>query len=745
MQRVEKVLERVSELPFSPVAAKILELAQDERAGAREIAKVIAQDQAFTARLLKIANSPYYGQTRAVITVAQAVPVLGVDTISSLALALFSFGSLSHGEGAILSLRELWEHSIGCGLWGRHMAKRIGHPATEEAFIAGLLHDMGKALYYRFFKNEFLEAVTLAQTENMSLAAAERHVLGMDHAAAGAVVARKWHLPPLLMHTIEFHHDPFSVPEEVSESHRKTIAIVHVADMLGDAFNIGRGIEADPAMISEDVWNFLGLEANDCSELLETITTEVTEFRKIFDISAAITKAAVKRQGSPSPSTTAVRKAPAPAERSQTQGATNLAGSHLADFARMMEAGKQLALLAGLEEVYPNIAIHAAALLNADAAHVLIPSGTALRVVGASGAAPLKKQAVPVDGSLAGWVSKMGETMVIPDITRSATASWEKAFFAQAGYRAHLFFPVECAGKRLAVLCVHNVAVRQWTAQEISLFTTFIGLAAVALENARLYREAEDRATSLAELNKKLEQALHVKTRFLATVSHELRSPLFVITGYAGVLSEQMLGPIASPVADVLQKIKQQADALTTLITHILEISQIDSGTFALQRRSFDVIGLLDEVAGDVPKLLNGKPVVFTTDYDKQPYLIVSDYRRVKQVLNHLLENAAKFTHRGKIVLRAAASERGVTITIEDTGIGIDPAHQELIFEGFRQVEDEDNRRYDGLGLGLYLSRSLLGILGGTIRVESNAGEGSRFHVWLPRRASNGTGDLKCA
>src|SRR4029077_718861 len=142
MHRVERILERITALPFSPVAAKILELAQDERVGAREIARIIAQDQAFTARLLKIANSPYYGQTRAVTTVVQAVPVLGIDTITSLALALFSFSSLSQDDNAVLSLRDLWEHSMGCAFWGRRIAKQIDHPAPEETFIAGLLHDM---------------------------------------------------------------------------------------------------------------------------------------------------------------------------------------------------------------------------------------------------------------------------------------------------------------------------------------------------------------------------------------------------------------------------------------------------------------------------------------------------------------------------------------------------------------------------------------------------------------------------
>jgi HD-like signal output (HDOD) protein len=130
VQCVERVLEleRVTELPFSPVAAKISELARNDRVGARDIAKIIAQDQAFTARLLKVANSPYYGQTRTVTTVQQAVPILGIDTISSLAQALFSLSSQVDDGDVALTLREIWAHSIGTALWSRQIAQRVRPP-----------------------------------------------------------------------------------------------------------------------------------------------------------------------------------------------------------------------------------------------------------------------------------------------------------------------------------------------------------------------------------------------------------------------------------------------------------------------------------------------------------------------------------------------------------------------------------------------------------------------------------------
>jgi putative nucleotidyltransferase with HDIG domain len=732
MQRVEKVLERVTELPFSPVAARILELARDERIGAREIARTIAQDQAFTARLLKIANSPYYGQTRAVTTVTQAVPVLGIDTISSLALALHSFSSLAHDDNAILTLRDLWEHSMACGFFSRQIAKQIGHPGAEEAFIAGLLHDMGKALFYRFFKSEFLEAVQKAENEGISMIAAEQSLFGTDHAAAGAVVARKWNLPPVLSHTIQFHHEPLSLPEHVDSDVQKTIAIVYVADILSEHFQIGRAVENPVESISDEIWDLLGLDMEDCNELLGVVLGEVNEFRKIFNVARRKPVAREQPQNSVARAGETSVKGALPLVQPNSSAAHSRAvGATLENVVRIMDTGKQLALLAGLEDLYPNIANQTMALLNVDAAHIFLPQEKGFVVAGAAGFPYLKGKRFPSERSIVGWVAKMDELVALPNIEK-ATASWEKDFFSSAGFRAHLFLPVGWAGKRLAVLSAHARHQRLWNSHEIALFNAFGGFVAVALENARLYREAEDRAKALAGLNQELAEALHVKSRFLATVSHELRSPLFVITGYANLIAEQMFGPVAPGMGDALEKITKQANGLITIITCLLEISQMDAGTFIVRQAPFDLRELFDEVTSEMPKLIGSKPITFEAHYPNAFSPIITDRDRFKQVLGRLLENAAKFTQEGKIILRGALVDSGVEVFVEDTGIGIEPEHQKVIFDGFRQVEEEDNRRYEGMGLGLYLSRRILELLGGKITVESEPGVGSRFRVWLP-------------
>lgn len=737
MQIVDRVLERVTELPFSPVAGKILALARDDRVGAREIAHVITQDQGFTARLLKIANSPYYGQARAVTTVTQAVPVLGIDTISSLATVLGSFAYASKDDGALLTMRELWEHSIGCAIWGRQLAHHIGHSGAEETFIAGLLHDIGKSVFYRFFKNEFFNAVAIAQSEGIDLVTAEQRVLDTDHAAAGAVVAAKWNLPPVLIQTIKHHHGTLASLEHLDVAQRKTVVLVHLADLLSDHFQIGRGMEPEIRTVPAETWQFLGLDLGICQDILGTVLGEVSEFRKICDL-FSVTKSAPAKSTKIQPASRtgeseSVKAAAAPESPAApvTPAAAQSSGEVVG---RLMEGIKQLALLAGIEGLCPNIAAQARALLDADAACVLLPDGHDLELAGSAGLPSLVGKRFPFEQSLAGWVAKMGEMMVVVNIDKAAN-SWEKDLFSAAGYRSHLFLPIDWSGKRLAVLSIHSRAERSWNSEQLSLAHAFCGFVAVALENAALYRDAEERAKALDALNRELQDAVSVKTRFIGKVSHELRSPLCVIMGYGNLIAERTFGALPAEAATAVDRILAQANGLLTVLTYMLEVSQLDAGKLKVRHGPVEICGLLEAAAATIPPLIADKAIQFETDYSSCQGNILTDPDRLVEVLTHVLANAAKFTESGKIRLAAAVKNKQLEITVTDTGLGIDPEQQEVIFEGFRQLDEHDARRYEGMGIGLYLARRLLALLGGEISVDSTLGAGARFTIRIPRGA----------
>ena len=727
VHRVDRVIERVTQLPFSPVAMKILEVAWDERAGARDMAKVIVLDQAFTARLLRIANSPFYGQSREVTTVSQAVAILGMDAIASLALTLFTFGSFPEDDNETLSIGQLWEHCLGCGVWARAIAKRLKHRTPEEAFIAGLLHDMGKVLLYRFFKKELLQAVEIAAAEGLSLSEAEHRTLGTDHAVVGQAAANQWGFPPLLRYSIAFHRTPQELPRNTDEPVRQIVAIVHVADSLCESSEIGNGGERGAGAIDESVWETLRVTEDECREMVGPVVVEIEKSRDLFASAMGWKKPAARKESKPS-GERAGEKAPS---RPAPEALATASVQTSAYLSRFVDAGKQIAVLAGLDELLPNVAAHAMTLLGADAAEVLLPKDDAFEVAGAAGIEALLGKTIPRQKSLAGWVAEMKEALVIADLDR-APASWEKDFFGAAGYRAHLLLPVEWAGKSIAVLSVHCRRERQWSPQDIGYFNTFVGLTAVALENARLYRESEEKAVTFQKLNQALQEALHVKDKFLHIVSHELRTPLSIIMAYPGMILSNLFGETTPPIREGMKKVMKAAKHLLTMIDNILDLSQLEGNLLKARREPVDLPALLDETAEPALTLIEGKPIAFERDYRTPLPTVHTDPRRLKQVVTCLLDNAAKFTRQGTIVLGVAGVEDGVEIFVTDTGIGIEEKDREVIFDRFRQIDDGDARTYGGLGLGLYTARRLLDLVEGKITVESQVGRGSTFRVRLP-------------
>jgi signal transduction histidine kinase len=250
-------------------------------------------------------------------------------------------------------------------------------------------------------------------------------------------------------------------------------------------------------------------------------------------------------------------------------------------------------------------------------------------------------------------------------------------------------------------------------------------LASLALENVRLFEE--------------LERANRLKSDFVATMSHELRTPLNIFMGYNELLLEGGFGPMTEEQVDTLQRMEKSAQGLLKLITATLDLSRLDSGQVrpAVQAIALpDFIGELDaEISG-----LQGKPNVdFRWDVASELPELYSDPVKLKLVLKNLIGNAIKFTDAGAVVVRLRARDGGVEITVADTGAGIAREMLPVIFEPFRQGEPAMTHQHGGVGLGLYIVRRLLDILGGMVDVESTVGQGSTFRVWVPNIALGNT------
>jgi signal transduction histidine kinase len=247
-----------------------------------------------------------------------------------------------------------------------------------------------------------------------------------------------------------------------------------------------------------------------------------------------------------------------------------------------------------------------------------------------------------------------------------------------------------------------------------------------------LEEKVAERTDELRRLYDDAQAANRLKSEFVATVSHELRTPLHIIVGYTALLLEGEYGNLTPEQATTLRLITTQQLALLDLINSVLDVGSLESGKVELELSHVDLPDLLRLLENETRSRWANPNVRFIWKVAPALPRLYTDSGKLKTALTNLIGNAAKFTEHGSITIEAHPRHGGVEILVVDTGIGIPKDKQGLIFEPFRQMDGSMTRRYGGVGLGLYIVRRLLDLIGGEISLESEVGCGSTFRVSLP-------------
>jgi two-component system, NtrC family, sensor kinase len=423
----------------------------------------------------------------------------------------------------------------------------------------------------------------------------------------------------------------------------------------------------------------------------------------------------------------------------ELQARTSELARSVGELRALGEVGQAVSSTLDLETVLTRIASHAVQLSGADGGAIYEYDEDTLEFQ-LRGSHQIEKELVdalrasPIQlgGGAVGQAAASREPVQVTDVLdeRQYAAARFRPMLARLGYRSLLAVPLLREQRIMGGITIYRRRTGSFSPEVIKLLQTFATQSVLAIQNARLFREIEDKS-------RQIEAANRHKSEFLANMSHELRTPLNAIIGFSEVLGERMFGELNEKQAEYTEDILSSGRHLLSLINEILDLSKVEAGRMELELAAFDLPLAIDNARTFVRERATKHGIKLDVTVDDRLGEFVGDERKIKQILLNLLSNAVKFTPEGgRIGINARQADGSVEISVSDTGIGISPEDQAKIFEEFRQVGGDYAHKREGTGLGLTLAKKFVELHGGKIRVESEVGKGSIFSFSLAERSS---------
>jgi signal transduction histidine kinase len=364
------------------------------------------------------------------------------------------------------------------------------------------------------------------------------------------------------------------------------------------------------------------------------------------------------------------------------------------------------------------------------------------------------------------------ESNILPDVTDTVPPLGQDYYYVEKmhgrAYQVTILSVGDYRSKPVAHIVAYKDHTESFQEEQAANYTTyaiiiFILVASliwlywfVVMESTRLHNIDKITNRELALTNSRLQEALRVKSDFMASMSHELRTPLNSVIGFSGALLKGVDGPLNPDQKTSVQYVYSSGQHLLTLINDILDLSKIEAGRMVLNLETVDLTTLLHETVKSMEVIFRNKHLPLKLEIPEQIPIIYGDNTRIKQVVLNILSNAAKFTDKGQVIVRcslvshddkripedkrepSAGQTHWVLISVQDSGIGIDPVDHEKVFEEFRQLDSGAARKFSGTGLGMAISRRIVQLHGGHIWLQSKRGRGTTVSLTLPHIVESG-------
>jgi HD-like signal output (HDOD) protein/nitrogen-specific signal transduction histidine kinase len=699
-------------LPSMPqVLLRFLRMTEDDRVSMEELARVVGQDPALSAHVLIAANSAALRRGRELKTIDQCLVALGTRLVRTMAACLAIQNVFARTVGdQNYDLGGFWHHSLQVAELSRGIAVRLDRADFEEAYLAGLLHDVGQLLLLGGMGGRYGALLAWSRDEN-ALLALERPELATDHAAVGAWLVDQWRLSSFMADAVLFHH---CQPAEISTADRlsQIVWAAHSAAVWAqDGEQGGQSFEAAA------IESLLGLPTGSLVGIRRQSLDRVAQLAAALDVEVAPDTSTLPR------SSQAPFESARPPEHREAQEQIDAA---VRDMAIMEPLQHKLFAVDSEAEVLQAVRESARILFGLGRMAFLLAVEDKSLLTGANvGGQPslLRRLDVPLrtGHSLAATVALEGEPHATFSAERPVVTSLVDVQIARAlGSEGVLYVPMMNQGRLVGVMA-YGLSEAQFARSQkrLSWMASFAHLAAVSIESRRAAQARERRIE--ADLASRFEQQAR-------QVAHEAGNPLSIITNYLRIVSERL--PDESGVRHELGILKEEIDRVALIVRHLSDLS-----TKSTSLGMVDVNAVVEGMAALYREsLFSSRGITLDLILDEQLAMIPGSRDQIKQILLNLWKNAAEaMSAGGRLVISTVASVRHAgrdyaEIRFADSGPGLPPDVVQHIFQPL-----DPNRRPGHAGMGLSIVAALVKGLDGQITFQTGAGRGTTFVILLPK------------
>ena len=731
---VDLILSKLDTLPtLAPIAVKLLQVTTDDRSSAADVVKLIEKDPSLTAKLLSVANTAGTGVR--VKSVDQAVVLLGFAAVRAIVLTVKIFECFQSGddraESGGFDRIGFWNHSVGVACAARRLARarpKCGVSA-DDAYVAGLLHDLGKAAMSAVFPKAYDRVAAEADHLRGDVSDCERLILGVDHTVVGRRLSERWKLPRSLQEVIWLHHiSAEALPSTVESA--PLISVVQLADTIVREQRIGYSGNHVVYQSSREAARRFGLPADELETLIEGLVPEVTTQVNMLGLDR-VTSDHMYVQALSDANTELGRLH---AEMSDSHGRLTISARY---FSAMCVLDARLDGTSDLRDVARAGAYAAAEALQLSSTLVFVQSqGTATIEVcehPESRRSAVTLQASPelTEWMQAGWSA---EGDIVAPLPETVARSLAKVLRDRPGDQAWLLPIIRSQEFLGGIICFSECDERRRLRDETAPLRSFTSSLGLAIETALAHAAARRLSEDLAGTNRRLQQAQAqlLRTRTLSMIAemasgaaHELNGPLTVISGRAQILRDMLDDP---EMQRSLDTIRSKAHECSRIVSELMDFARPRSPA----PTDVELPDLVAEVRDEFLARSDFPPSSFVVSMSQRLPAAHVDRAQIKTLLTELVSNAADAIEPrgGNIAIncRAQVSDEVVEVTVRDNGIGMTPAVLERAFDPFFSHQKAGRRR----GFGLARAHRIVEAHGGRIWLDSRPNEGTVAHVILP-------------